>query len=169
MQKSSQEVILELTDELVPQSDESPSHELEFIPREERRYGDQPIQFHCFSQRLQTKSTLLATRERSSDASFTPPSSLDLEWEHEGGLLQFAPVPEEDPERISSSDSHCPINSDEWSRISSQDSLEWDPVEAPLTSSVSRSGDLDPATEMLLKRIEHLESSTLRETGDWKR
>ncbi|KAK7792950.1 hypothetical protein R5R35_008087 [Gryllus longicercus] len=165
--KPSQEVILELTADLVPQTDESPYEEVEFTHLGHKSYADQPVQFHCLS-RVQAKPTHSVARDRS-DASFTPPSSLDLEWEHEGGLLQFAPVPEEDPDKISSSDSHCPINSDDWSRISSPDSLEWDPVEAPLTSTASRSTGLDPATEMLLKRIEHLESSTLRETGDWKR
>ncbi|GLG94817.1 Protein of unknown function [Gryllus bimaculatus] len=80
------EVILELTDDLVPQTDESPYEEVEFTHLGHKSYADQPVQFHCLS-RVQAKPTHSVARDRS-DASFTPPSSLDLEWEHEGLLKQ---------------------------------------------------------------------------------
>ena len=55
-----------------------------------------------------------------------------------------------------------------WSRISSPDSLEWDPVEAPLGTASERSvEELDAETEQLLSEIERLTYRALRETGDW--
>lgn len=55
-----------------------------------------------------------------------------------------------------------------WSRISTPDSLEWDPVEAPLAAVSERPAEeLDAETEQLLSEIERLTSRALRETGDW--
>jgi len=55
-----------------------------------------------------------------------------------------------------------------WSRISTPDSLEWDPVEAPLAAASERPiEELDAETEQLLSEIERLTSRALRETGDW--
>lgn len=54
-------------------------------------------------------------------------------------------------------------NSDDWSRVSSTNSLEWDNVQSirdsPLLS------EIDPDTQFLLCEIERLTTKTLEETG----
>lgn len=47
-----------------------------------------------------------------------------------------------------------------WSRVSSPNSLEWDPEESEMVSE-------DVETENLLTEIERLTDRTLKETGDW--
>ncbi|XP_047355684.1 uncharacterized protein LOC124951398 isoform X3 [Vespa velutina] len=67
--------------------------------------------------------------------SSTPGSSLDLEWEHEG-----LPLPVIDNDKISTDGSQTSINNSQpssltaspWSRVSTPNSLEWDPVEADM-------------------------------------
>ncbi|XP_076629461.1 uncharacterized protein LOC143345837 isoform X2 [Colletes latitarsis] len=71
--------------------------------------------------------------------SSTPGSSLDLEWEHEG-----LPVPVVDDEIAESNDgsmTQTSVNNSQpssltaspWSRVSTPNSLEWDPVEADMS------------------------------------
>ncbi|XP_076174787.1 uncharacterized protein LOC143150411 isoform X3 [Ptiloglossa arizonensis] len=70
--------------------------------------------------------------------SSTPGSSLDLEWEHEG-----MPLPVMDNENVESNDgsiTQTSVNNSQpssltaspWSRVSTPNSLEWDPVEADM-------------------------------------
>lgn len=47
-----------------------------------------------------------------------------------------------------------------WSRVSSPNSLEWDPVEPDMVC-------VDMETEQLLTEIEKLTDRALKETGDW--
>lgn len=47
-----------------------------------------------------------------------------------------------------------------WSRVSTPNSLEWDPVEADMVC-------VDVETEQLLTEIERLTDRALKETGDW--
>ncbi|XP_063217994.1 uncharacterized protein LOC134528359 isoform X2 [Bacillus rossius redtenbacheri] len=103
-----------------------------------------------------------------SAVSSTPPSSLDLEWEHDVCLpvqaMHFAP-PADDCSVATGRDGATATgpSSAAWSRVSSPDSLEWDPAEAPLCAA----DQLDLETEQLLGEIERLTSRALRETGDW--
>lgn len=52
----------------------------------------------------------------------------------------------------------------DWSRVSSADSLEWDPVQSPLHCTPT-SSELDTDTQQLLTEIERLTDQALRETG----
>lgn len=56
----------------------------------------------------------------------TPGNSLDLEWEHlpEMAVLRNMSEKEEPQQSVTSASA--------WSRLSSPDSLEWDPVEATM-------------------------------------
>lgn len=116
-----------------------------------------------------------ANQREKSIASSTPPSSLDLEWEHEGCLpihpLHYAGVAEDDGFESTVTNGQngtSAAGSTAWSRISSPDSLEWDPVEAPLGAASERPvEELDAETEQLLSEIERLTYRALRETGDW--
>lgn len=47
-----------------------------------------------------------------------------------------------------------------WSRVSSPNSLEWDPVESDMVC-------VDVDTEQLLNEIERLTDRALKETGEW--
>lgn len=47
-----------------------------------------------------------------------------------------------------------------WSRVSSPNSLEWDPVEPNMVC-------VDMETEQLLNEIERLTDRALKETGEW--
>lgn len=47
-----------------------------------------------------------------------------------------------------------------WSRVSTPNSLEWDPVEADMVC-------VDLETEQLLTEIERLTDKALKETGEW--
>lgn len=47
-----------------------------------------------------------------------------------------------------------------WSRVSSPNSLEWDPVEPDMVC-------VDVETERLLTEIERLTDRALKETGEW--
>lgn len=95
--------------------------------------------------------------------SSTPGSSLDLEWEHEG-----MPLPVMDNDKISTDGSQTSINNSQpssltaspWSRVSTPNSLEWDPVEADMVC-------VDMETEQLLTEIERLTDRALKETGEW--
>ncbi|XP_003395254.2 uncharacterized protein LOC100643280 [Bombus terrestris] len=98
--------------------------------------------------------------------SSTPGSSLDLEWEHEG-----MPLPVIDNEKVESTDgsiTQTSINNSQpssltaspWSRVSTPNSLEWDPVEADMVC-------VDLETEQLLTEIERLTDRALKETGEW--
>ena len=98
--------------------------------------------------------------------SSTPGSSLDLEWEHEG-----MPVPAVDDDNVECTDgsmTHTSINNSQpssltaspWSRVSTPNSLEWDPVEADMVC-------VDLETEQLLTEIERLTDRALKETGEW--
>lgn len=98
--------------------------------------------------------------------SSTPGSSLDLEWEHEG-----MPLPIMDDEKVESTDgsmTQTSVNNSQpssltaspWSRVSTPNSLEWDPVEADMVC-------VDLETEQLLTEIERLTDRALKETGEW--
>ncbi|XP_017765965.1 PREDICTED: uncharacterized protein LOC108555000 isoform X1 [Eufriesea mexicana] len=98
--------------------------------------------------------------------SSTPGSSLDLEWEHEG-----MPLPIMDDEKVESTDgsiTQTSINNSQpssltaspWSRVSTPNSLEWDPVESDMVC-------VDLETEQLLTEIERLTDRALKETGEW--
>ncbi|XP_076297042.1 uncharacterized protein LOC143217128 [Lasioglossum baleicum] len=98
--------------------------------------------------------------------SSTPGSSLDLEWEHEG-----LPLPVVDDENVESNDGSITqtsvhnsqpssLTASPWSRVSTPNSLEWDPVEADMVC-------VDLETEQLLTEIERLTDRALKETGDW--
>ncbi|XP_026295843.1 uncharacterized protein LOC552171 isoform X2 [Apis mellifera] len=76
--------------------------------------------------------------------SSTPGSSLDLEWEHEG-----MPLPIMDDEKVESTDgsmTQTSVNNSQpssltaspWSRVSTPNSLEWDPVEADMIVILAR-------------------------------
>lgn len=95
--------------------------------------------------------------------SSTPGSSLDLEWEHEG-----MPLPIVEDERRDTEDSLTSVHNSQpssltaspWSRVSSPNSLEWDPVEPDMVC-------VDMETEQLLTEIERLTDRALKETGEW--
>lgn len=101
--------------------------------------------------------------------SSTPGSSLDLEWEHEGMPL---PMPllnlNKGKENTENSLTQTSVNNSQpssltsspWSRVSSPNSLEWDPVEPDMVC-------VDIETEQLLTEIERLTDRALKETGDW--
>ncbi|XP_011879040.1 PREDICTED: uncharacterized protein LOC105568191 isoform X2 [Vollenhovia emeryi] len=120
--------------------------------------------------------------------SSTPGSSLDLEWEHEGNPLRFIyhfyksddtqanctragmPLPAVEDERgdteysltQTSANNSQPssLTASPWSRVSSPNSLEWDPVEPDMVC-------VDMETEQLLTEIERLTDKALKETGEW--
>ncbi|XP_067010886.2 uncharacterized protein [Anabrus simplex] len=156
--KVTQEVVLELTDDSWSRPESSTR-----LPKTSQN-GEREVD--TYLEPLDARSLLTARtaagRERSV-ASSTPPSSLELEWEHEDFVPRSVPppiatLPEEDDESTAG-----------WSRLSTPDSLEWDPVEAPLASDSGgdNRGELDAETEQLLCEIERLTSRALRETGDW--
>ncbi|XP_049858537.1 uncharacterized protein LOC126351169 isoform X1 [Schistocerca gregaria] len=169
--KVSKQVILELTDDTWTRADEYQRSE------ESGRTSGVRTGPNAQAQPLDARSLLMhksvhqmATRDRSITSS-TPPSSLDLEWEHEGVLpihaMHYAGVPEEDVCDSSATNGKNGASSTGWSRISTPDSLEWDPVEAPLAAMSEAQAELDAETEQLLTEIERLTSRALRETGDW--
>lgn len=98
--------------------------------------------------------------------SSTPGSSLDLEWEHEGMLVPV--MDDENADSVDGSVTHTSINNSQpssltaspWSRVSTPNSLEWDPVEADMVC-------VDLETEQLLTEIERLTDRALKETGEW--
>ncbi|XP_043461105.1 uncharacterized protein LOC122497764 isoform X2 [Leptopilina heterotoma] len=97
--------------------------------------------------------------------SSTPASSLDLEWETEGIPLHALGTNQKEKScnsSIKTADNSHPssLTASPWSRVSSPDSLEWDPIEADIVC-------LDLETERLITEIERLTDKTLRETGDW--
>lgn len=117
--------------------------------------------------------------------SSTPGSSLDLEWEHEGktivtSFLEMSqymvkifragmPLPIMEDEKgteysltQTSGDNSQPssLTASPWSRVSSPNSLEWDPVEPDMVC-------VDMDTEQLLTEIERLTDRALKETGEW--
>ncbi|XP_043253554.1 uncharacterized protein LOC122398029 isoform X1 [Colletes gigas] len=121
--------------------------------------------------------------------SSTPGSSLDLEWEHEGNWSETTfyehkgnaieeywyflglAVPVVDDEIAESNDgsmTQTSVNNSQpssltaspWSRVSTPNSLEWDPVEADMVC-------VDLETEQLLTEIERLTDRALQETGEW--
>ncbi|XP_011137003.1 uncharacterized protein LOC105181731 isoform X2 [Harpegnathos saltator] len=97
--------------------------------------------------------------------SSTPGSSLDLEWEHEGMPL---PIIEDEKGDTEGSLTQTSVNNSQpssltaspWSRVSSPNSLEWDPVEPDMVC-------VDIDTEQLLTEIERLTDRALKETGEW--
>lgn len=103
----------------------------------------------------------------------TPLSSVDLEWEHEAlpgrdpSMESWQQLPELDPlpslwHEVPGNDPSLvdPTPSD-WSRVSSADSLEWDPGRRD-----SPVGSVDTDTRQLLQEIEMLTDLALRETGE---
>ncbi|XP_066603678.1 uncharacterized protein [Prorops nasuta] len=98
--------------------------------------------------------------------SSTPGSSLDLEWEHEGIPVPFMDY--EASESIINSVTQTTVNNSQpsslaaspWSRMSTPNSLEWDPVEMDIVR-------VDVETEQLLNEIEMLTNRALKETGEW--
>ncbi|XP_071568612.1 uncharacterized protein [Temnothorax nylanderi] len=97
--------------------------------------------------------------------SSTPGSSLDLEWEHEGMPI---PIMEDERGDTENSLTQTSVNNSQpssltaspWSRVSSPNSLEWDPVEPDMVC-------VDMETEQLLTEIERLTDRALKETGEW--
>ncbi|XP_018309326.1 uncharacterized protein [Mycetomoellerius zeteki] len=97
--------------------------------------------------------------------SSTPGSSLDLEWEHEGMPLPIVDDEQGDTEysltQTSANNSRASsLTASPWSRVSSPNSLEWDPVEQNMVC-------VDMETEQLLTEIERLTDRALKETGEW--
>ncbi|XP_050466378.1 uncharacterized protein LOC126859291 [Cataglyphis hispanica] len=97
--------------------------------------------------------------------SSTPGSSLDLEWEHEGMPLPILSNGKENTENSLTQTSvnnsqPSSLTSSPWSRVSSPNSLEWDPVEPDMVC-------VDIETEQLLTEIEKLRDRALKETGEW--
>ncbi|XP_011061926.1 PREDICTED: uncharacterized protein LOC105150496 [Acromyrmex echinatior] len=97
--------------------------------------------------------------------SSTPGSSLDLEWEHEGMPLPITDDGQGDTEysltQTSANNSRASsLTASPWSRVSSPNSLEWDPVEQNMVC-------VDMETEQLLTEIERLTDRALKETGEW--
>ncbi|XP_012221968.1 uncharacterized protein [Linepithema humile] len=115
--------------------------------------------------------------------SSTPGSSLDLEWEHEGNLSRHyvflsllvhrqiiagMPLPIIEDDKGETEGSVTSVNNSQpssltaspWSRVSSPNSLEWDPVEPDMVC-------VDMDTEQLLTEIERLTDRALKETGEW--
>ncbi|XP_021920952.1 uncharacterized protein LOC110830384 isoform X2 [Zootermopsis nevadensis] len=174
--KTPQEVTLDLTDDTWPRRDENS----QTVAMKHQLSGpavvDVPLQPLDARSLLAARAVLQTTNQREkSIASSTPPSSLDLEWEHEGCLpiqpLHYAGVTEDDGCESAATNGQNGVSaagSTAWSRVSTPDSLEWDPAEAPLTAASERSvEELDAETEQLLSEIERLTSRALRETGDW--
>ncbi|XP_044735978.1 uncharacterized protein LOC123298130 isoform X2 [Chrysoperla carnea] len=150
-------------------------------PSQSTSAGD--ISLQCLDARSLLTSG--AGREQSVLSSSTPPSSIDLEWEHEGypSPAPWKVLPEEDDFLHFDSSSQnsqvtiatpaqqkkCPseiTHLSGWSQISTPDSLEWDPVQTALQdSSELPVSDLDAETEQLLCEIERLTKKALKETG----
>lgn len=81
------------------------------------------------------------------------------------------PMPIMDDEKVESTDgsmTQTSVNNSQpssltaspWSRVSTPNSLEWDPVEADMVC-------VDLETEQLLTEIERLTDRALKETGEW--
>lgn len=81
------------------------------------------------------------------------------------------PLPIMDDEKVESTDgsiTQTSVNNSQpssltaspWSRVSTPNSLEWDPVEADIVC-------VDLETEQLLTEIERLTDRALKETGEW--
>lgn len=81
------------------------------------------------------------------------------------------PLPIMDDEKVESTDgsiTQTSINNSQpssltaspWSRVSTPNSLEWDPVESDMVC-------VDLETEQLLTEIERLTDRALKETGEW--
>lgn len=81
------------------------------------------------------------------------------------------PLPVMDNENVESNDgsiTQTSVNNSQpssltaspWSRVSTPNSLEWDPVEADMVC-------VDLETEQLLTEIERLTDRALQETGEW--
>lgn len=81
------------------------------------------------------------------------------------------PLPVIDDEKVESTDgsiTQTSVNNSQpssltaspWSRVSTPNSLEWDPVEADMVC-------VDLETEQLLTEIERLTDRALKETGEW--
>lgn len=81
------------------------------------------------------------------------------------------PLPIMDDEKVESTDgsiTQTSVNNSQpssltaspWSRVSTPNSLEWDPVEADMVC-------VDLETEQLLTEIERLTDRALKETGEW--
>ena len=81
------------------------------------------------------------------------------------------PLPVIDNEKVESTDgsiTQTSVNNSQpssltaspWSRVSTPNSLEWDPVEADMVC-------VDLETEQLLTEIERLTDRALKETGEW--
>ncbi|XP_029175141.1 uncharacterized protein LOC114943650 [Nylanderia fulva] len=96
--------------------------------------------------------------------SSTPGSSLDLEWEHEGFSLPIMNENENTENSITQTSANnsqpSSLTASPWSRVSSSNSLEWDPVEPDMVC-------VDIETEQLLTEIERLTDRALKETGEW--
>ncbi|GLV32098.1 uncharacterized protein CBL_11946 [Carabus blaptoides fortunei] len=135
-------------------------------------HGRNDIPLQCLDVRA------LLTRNGAPTTSSTPVSSLDLEWEHETlpvsihdpSVSSWAVLPEENLPEFTASETSTTRNlgvqstTSDWSRVSSADSLEWDPVQSPLHCTPSGS-ELDTDTQQLLTEIERLTDQALRETG----
>ncbi|XP_033231122.1 uncharacterized protein LOC117182178 isoform X2 [Belonocnema kinseyi] len=113
---------------------------------------------------LRTLTTRKLVKEQGCISS-TPASSLDLEWEHEGiplcalGFNKAEKSPNSST-RTAENSRHSSFTASPWSRVSSPNSLEWDPVEGDVVC-------MDLETEHLIIEIERLTDKTLRETGEW--
>jgi len=78
------------------------------------------------------------------------------------------PLPEDERRDTEDSPTQTSINHSQpssltaspWSRVSSPNSLEWDPVEPDMVC-------VDMETEQLLTEIERLTDRALKETGEW--
>lgn len=78
------------------------------------------------------------------------------------------PLPIVEDERRDTEDSLTSVHNSQpssltaspWSRVSSPNSLEWDPVEPDMVC-------VDMETEQLLTEIERLTDRALKETGEW--
>ncbi|XP_039292549.1 uncharacterized protein LOC111055923 [Nilaparvata lugens] len=93
-------------------------------------------------------------------SSSTPPSSVDLEWEHEGGAagsqrrLMTSTMEDASGPGTGTGTEGSPV-----------DSLEWDSCEDKASTACI---GLDPDTELLLQEIERLTAKALIETGrEW--
>lgn len=78
------------------------------------------------------------------------PIAEDEKGDSEGSLTQTS-VNNSQPSSLTASP---------WSRVSSPNSLEWDPVEPDMVC-------VDMDTEQLLTEIERLTDRALKETGEW--
>ncbi|KAJ8676691.1 hypothetical protein QAD02_012478 [Eretmocerus hayati] len=91
-------------------------------------------------------------------------SSIDLEWENEGMPTPLVDsdktnTPEDSVSEASLHNSQpSSLTASPWSRVSTPNSLEWDPVETDV---------VDIETENLLTEIELLTDRALEETGEW--